>query len=289
MKRKVFSKEEFGFTLLELVISTGILVLAGVMFITSFLQSRNTRDLVSSGQNVLAVLRLAQARSLGGANNNVWGVHLTGSQYELFRGTTYVGGTVIETFVVPNTLEIANITLAGGGVDVIFDRLTGATIQSGTFLVRVKGSTTKVFSVTVDPSGKVYQTGTAPTPVGTRVLDTRHRNFALAGTIKNSTTMALTFTDPTQGNYVVPIAMTPAAPRTTFSWSGTVTAFGQPQVLTIHAVSIGDAATTLSVDRDCRQNSKKLKITFDASDVATYEADCQTVTVWAFGGTVSEP
>ncbi len=45
----------------------------------------------------------------------------------------------------------------------------------------------------------------------------------------------------------------------------------------------------LDVDRDCRKNTKKVKIAIDGKTIAIYEADCVMVTVGTFGGVMSEP
>lgn len=277
-----------GFTLLELLVSIGIITLIGALGLVSFINSRNSRELITSAQNVLSVLRLAQSRALAGEDSSPWGVRLEQPQFILFRGAGFAGSTSTKSYLLPSTLEIANLTLSGGGQEVVFNRLDGRTNQPGSFDVRVRGSTSQIFSVTVDSSGKVYQAGTAPAVLGTRIVDTRHRNFNLAGTIKGSLTMALTFSDPPNPDVVSSVTMTPAPPRTTFDWTGTVSVGGQNQTLRIHALSITDAGTLLSVDRDCRKNTKKVKITFDTSDLAAFEADCQTVNVFPFGGTMSE-
>ena len=83
--------------------------------------------------------------------------------------------------------------------------------------------------------------------------------------------------------------MSPVLPRTTFDWTGTFAVGGINQTMRIHALSIIDTDTILSVDRNCTENTKQVKITFDTNDVATYNADCTTLTVWPFGGTVVEP
>lgn len=276
-------------TLIELLISLSVVALLAALGLSSFVQSRSIRDLSSSGQNVLSVLRLAQSKALAGDGNAPWGVRLEPGRYVLFRGASYAGAQSTENYPLPSAIEIANITLAGGGQDVIFRRLDGKTDSAGTFDVRVSSAPLNVFAVTVDDSGKVYQTGTAPVPSGTRVVDTRHRNFILAGTIKNAATLTLRFSDPPNPDVAQPVAMSPASPRDTFDWSGTYQVGGQSQTLRVHALSIGDTSTTLSVDRDCGKNTKAVKISFDANDVVTYNADCQTMTVWPFGGTVSEP
>jgi len=278
-----------GFTLLELLISLGVITLIGATSLVSFINSRNARDLTTAGQNVLSILRLAQSKTIAGEDNSIWGVRLESSQFVLFRGTTFAGSPSTTAYLLPASLEIANINLSGGGQEVVFQRLTGATAQSGSSDIRVKGLPSQIFSITIDPSGKTYQTGTAPAPTGNRIVDTRHRAFTLGWSIKNSVTLLLTFSDPPNPDVLYPIVMTPLPPRTTFDWSGTVTVGGQPQTLRIHATSITDSNTVLSIDRDCRRNTKKMNIAIDTRNIATYEADCKTVTVGSFGGTMMEP
>jgi Tfp pilus assembly protein FimT len=278
-----------GFTLLEITISIGILVLVGTLALASFVSSRNIRNLNNSGGEILTILRQAQARSLAGENNSSWGVHVDATSFVLFRGSSFAGATTTESFSLPANLEIANINLTGGGSDIVFKRLDGRTDQSGSFDLRVKGVGGYVFSVSIDLSGKVYQTGSSPAPTGTRAVDTRHRTFALNGTVKNFITMTLTFSDPPNPDTIYSVVMSPLPPRTSFDWSGTVAVGGQNQTLRIHALSISDTATLLSVDRDCRKNTKQVKISFDTNDVATYNSNCQAITIWPFGGTASEP
>lgn len=280
-----------GFTLIEIVIVIAILGTLGVAGIVSLLSQRVNRDLLTTGQNALTVLRLAQSKTIAGEGNSQWGVHLDPSQFVLFRGSSYAGATSMQTFALPATVDVGNISLVGGGPDIIFTRISGTTIQSGSFSVRIKSDTAKTFSITIDPSGKVYQTGTAPTPAGTRIVDTRHRSFVLADSIQNATTMTLTFSDPPSPDTVSNIAMSPYfdGPKSKFDWSGNTTVGGQVQVLRIHTTKLTSSATTLSVDRDCRYNTKQVKIRFDENDVATFAADCKAVTVYSFGGIMSEP
>lgn len=278
-----------GFALLEVFISVGIITLVGVISLVSFINSRNVRDLTTSAQNVLSVLRLAQSRTLAGEDNSQWGVHLEQSRFVLFRGAIFAGSTSTKEYLLPSNIEVVNVNLFGGGQDVVFKKVTGATSETGAFDVRVKGSAVNTFSITIDGSGKVYQTGIIPASAGSRMVDARHREFNLGWSIKNSTTLLLTFSDPPNPDVPNSVAMTPTAPRTTFDWTGTVTVGGQDQTLRIHATPISDTNTILHVDRDCRKNTKKVRVTIDTQDIATYEADCRTVMVGAFGGTMTEP
>lgn len=278
-----------GFTLLEVTISIGILVLIGAISLVSFVNSRNVRDLTTSGQNVLSILRLAQSKALAGEDNAPWGVRLEQAQFILFRGSTYSGSTLTQVHALPTSIEIVNINLSGGAQEVVFKRLTGRTDQLGSFDVRVRDSSSQIFPVTVDTSGKVYQTGSIPAPTGARIVDARHRSFDLGWSIQNSATLTLTFSDPPNPDTVQNITMTPAAPRATFDWSGTYSVGGQNQTLRVHATSITAGNTILHVDRDCTKNTKKVKISIDTKDIVTYEANCSTITVGSYGGTMSEP
>jgi|GEM_PF-250646 len=280
-----------GFTLLEIVISIAILILIASAASVSFSNSRNVRELTTASQNVLSILRTTQSKTLAGEENSQWGVHIEQTQVILFRGATYAGAGFTEAYPLPSTIEIANVALLGSGSDVIFKRIEGTTDETGTFELRVKSDTTKTFSVTVESSGKVYQTGTAPTPTGTRLTDARHRAFALGWSIQSSITTTITFEDPPYPNTIstIPMASYFDAGKTKFDWSGAVAVGTTTQILRIHTTSLSATDAVLHVDRDCRRNTKKMRIDIDAKYIATYEVDCKTVTVGNFGGTISEP
>lgn len=284
-----FKKREDGFTLLEILISVGIIALIGSLGLVSFISSRRTRDLNVETQSVLAILRLAQSKTLSAEGGEPWGMHLESDKYTLFPAqNSFNAVTASNTvYILPSTLEIANISLSGGGQDVIFQRISGRTPQSGTFELRVKSGVDSAL-IAIGASGEVSSGGDIQAPSGSRVTDTRHRNFDLGWSIKNSINLTLTFSDPPSSDIVSSIVMTPAPPRSIFDWSGTVSVYGQPQTLRIHAISLTDTGTILSVDRSRLSNNKKVKIEIDSKHIATYEAD-GTFTVGQFGGTVSEP
>ena len=241
--------ENKGFTALELVVSVAIIMVVSAGALISFINSRNLRDLATSGQNILSLLRQAQARSLAGENNSPWGVHFDQTQAVLYQGPVYAGSATTETHRLPARIEIININLAGGGGEVLFKKLDGTTDQSGTIEVRVQESASQTLPITINPSGKVFETKTAPAPSGTRIIDARHRAFSLGWSIKNSITLTLTFSDPPNPNTVLNLTMLPPPPRTTFDWSGTLTVGGQNQILRLHANSLTDTDTILQVDR----------------------------------------
>jgi len=280
-----------GLTLIEAVIVVATLMIISALALASFVNSRNVRDLTINGQNILSVLRRTQSRALAGDENDQWGIRLEQTRYTLFKGPNFASSATTTVYDLPQNLEIVNITLSGGGQDIVFKLLSGETDQFGTFDLRVKDSVNLTFPITVEPSGKVFRTGTAPPPSGARIVDARHRAFNLGWSIKTSTTLTLTFSDPQNPDTVYPVAMASYfdAARTKFDWSGKINVGGEDQILRIHTTFLDDTNTVLHVDRDCRKNNKKVAIVIDTRDIATFEADCRTVTVGAYGGTMTEP
>lgn len=279
-----------GFTLLEVVIVIAIIAILGTITFVSFNASRNVRDLTTSAQNTLSVLRLAQSKTLAGEDNSAWGVRLASNQITFFKGDTFAGSPLTTVYPLPSSMQITNISLNGGGDDVVFKRVTGETDQSGTFLLSVISSPSNSFSVTIDSLGKVYQTNTFPSAITTRTVDARHRSFTLGWSIKTptATTMTLTFADPAVVSTITMSSFFDAG-KTKFDWLGTVIVGGLPQVLRIHTTTLTDTNTVLSVDRDCRRNTKQLTIDIDGKIIAVYEADCVVVSIGPFGGAISEP
>lgn len=277
-----------GFTLLEVLIAIFITALIGALALVSIVNSRRIRDLTAAGQSALSLLRTAQANTVAGKDGSQWGVHVEGSMAVLFRGSAYAGADIITSYPMPIGIEITDIDLIGGGQDIIFNRIDGTVDQSGTFTVRVEGSGVQAFPVSIDPAGNAYRAGSSPVLAGTRVVDTRHRAFDLGWSIQGSLTMTLNFND---GEKVEAVTMAGYfnPDETEFDWSGNILVGGQSQNLRVHTTSLTNTDTVLSVDRDCRTNTKKVKITIGIKDIATFDSNCETVVVEAFGGIMSEP
>ena len=78
-----------GFTLIELLVAISITVVIAALSIPLGLNFLRDEALVSSGNDIVQVLRLAQINSKKGDQDSRWGVHAGGTTYTYFRGTTY--------------------------------------------------------------------------------------------------------------------------------------------------------------------------------------------------------
>ncbi len=122
-----------GFTLIELVIIICILVLIIGFSASSFNLLNKSQALNKSVDFVATVLRQARSLTLSSKNITQHGVHFDTYEIVLFEGSTYIPGAATNTiFPLNHLVRTADVNLVGGGREVIFDRLTGDTAQSGT-------------------------------------------------------------------------------------------------------------------------------------------------------------
>lgn len=277
-----------GFSVVELLTAVGIIGILVAILVVNYRTTSQSTDLDTTTQRLIGALDRARSRTLGSKNDTTFGVHLEGSQYVEFEGTTYNPAdpdNVIHTF--GSDFEIANIALTGAVTDVVFDRLTGRTGHSGTFDVRLTATPTTLKTVRILPLGQVDVVGSV-SPTDTRVTDSRHIHFALNFGIKNALTLLLILDEAPNVPVVQLITMPDYmnADKTKFDWEDTINVNGSNQTLHIHTHSITDTATTLSIHRDRRLNHKSVQIFIDAKEIVDYAANGD-YTVGLFGGTAT--
>lgn len=264
-------KKERGFTLIELLISVAVLGLISAVVILGYSAVSKGSDLKTAAFKILDVLNLAHTRTVASLATSSYGVHFEPSQYVLFKGTAYDVADPNNIFYpLPSTLQIANITLAGAGVDVVFDRLTGKTSQNGSLVVRFINDSTRSKTITILSSGRSDIIETAQTPAGTRVTDTRHVHFTYGASIASVTNLVLNFPDDVVTENI-PFASYYSG--SAFDWSGTVTVAGVNQTLRVHTHADTGSSADFSVTRDMRYNTKALQISLDTQNLVNYAAN----------------
>jgi len=83
--------EQNGLSLLEIMIVIGLLAVISGFTIPLGLNFLRDESLVSTGNDLVQVLRLAQVNTQQGKFDSQWGVHVQDTTYTFFRGSTYVG------------------------------------------------------------------------------------------------------------------------------------------------------------------------------------------------------
>ena len=145
-----------GITLVEILVVTAIVLLLSSMTLAAFSMFRAQKTMDVAVEVIMVAFGRAHIDTISSKGDQRYGVHLDSDKATYFVGPTYSSeaGTNIAYALNP-VLEIANVTLAGGGNDVLFDRFTGGTSQSGTFEIRLKGSTSVRTRITVNGTGAV--------------------------------------------------------------------------------------------------------------------------------------
>ena len=142
-----------GFTVLELLVSLAIMSVLVVIVFNTFTAFRRNQALNMDTDIIIEVLRQARNQTLSSKNSSVYGVHFAPPKITLFVGANYVqNNPTNQDFVLSSSDTILTINLAPSGSDVVFNRLTGETVNFGTVVVSSTGIS-KTKTVTIYKTG----------------------------------------------------------------------------------------------------------------------------------------
>ncbi len=171
-----------GFTLIEIMAAISILfiILAVTLSVgRSFNDSVNLRN---ASKNVDSKIRLAKSRSIGALNDTNYGVHFESARVVVYDASVPFDDADLENEVLtlPDNVEIniADVILEGGGVDLVFKRLTGDTDNYGSVRLRVISDPSNTEQIFINADGQSsfssFQTSSGPT-----IANGRHVHFDL--------------------------------------------------------------------------------------------------------------
>lgn len=161
--RFVFQKKGFtpapkslalGFTVMEFLIALSILAVLTTIVFTSMSAFRSSKALQTVSEEILSLLDEARGNTLSAKDSYAYGTHFESSIMVLFRGATYSSSDPNnKTVDIDGAVEISSISLAGGGQEVLFQKLTGKTSQSGIITIRLKSDNSKTKTIVMEASG----------------------------------------------------------------------------------------------------------------------------------------
>ena len=143
-----------GVTLIEILVAISIISLISGLILAPFANFRSQKMLDAALESMLAAFSRAHLDTISSLSSQQYGVHIGTNQMVYFIGPTYATGTATNIIYKINApVEIVNISLNGGGSDVLFQHLTGSTNQYGTFQMRPIGRPTMVSTVSINATG----------------------------------------------------------------------------------------------------------------------------------------
>ena len=148
-------KNKKAFTLIEMMVVIGLLAVMLLIPVLYTQASQVRFDFNSQVTTAVSYLRQAQSDALSGLGNVNHGVHLASNAYTVFSGNSYNPSDPdnYEIDLSP-TVVIRNISLNGGGSDVIFTKSSGETATYGTFQL-YSSQINKSLTLTVSSIGTI--------------------------------------------------------------------------------------------------------------------------------------
>ncbi len=262
-----------------------MLILVGAIAIPAVISLQKVPQLSNTSEEIISAMRLMQNQTLASEGDSQYGIYFNTSvsphKYITFKGSSYSlrDSSYDKNYVLPSILEFYAIN-TGANNEVVFDKLTGATSNSGNVSLRLKDDTSKTKIIYISNSGVINYT--APlTPQDNRLKDSRHIDFNYSRVVNTaSENLTLTFND----NIIKTIPLSQNLNNGQFDWQGTYTINGTDQVLSIHTLRLNFPDTQFSLFRDARFNNASLKIQLSGDATGTlaeYSANGQTTNYYS--------
>lgn len=149
-----------GFTLLELILVIGILMILGTAGFGIYYNFQLNIKIEEEGNKIQSVLRQAQQKAISGEENSQWGIRFVYPQtgdhyYDMFWGVNYSTGTTTEKIYFPGGVEFVNPS-ASSTIDIIFNKRTGEVATSSPIIISVKTTTSNIIkNITITPKGLI--------------------------------------------------------------------------------------------------------------------------------------
>jgi len=267
---------------MEFLIVLAILAILAITILPNLGFFRGQKTVQAAAQELIGALRLAQNKTLSSVNASSYGVQVETDKFILFKGVVFDPVAADnETHLLGNSLNISNVNL-GGGSTVVFERLSGATANSGSIKIEQTNNSSISQTVYIDASGTINLSSLSADDAS-RLKDSRHVHVLFSQNTKNALSLTLQFpADSFSQNINYQTALN--AGKTEFSWQDTIIVNGSPQQIKIHTHLLSDTQTLFCIHRDRRFNSKALNVSLDGQNLINYAADgsvTQDASFWA--------
>lgn len=122
-------EEQRGFTLLELLLSIGLIALLGALSLPVYRSFQVRTDVDITALETAHSLRRAQVLAQAVQDDSTWGVRVEATTITLFKGASYATRDTAfdEVFEFPATI------VRSGTQEAVFDRVTGEPNTTGSF------------------------------------------------------------------------------------------------------------------------------------------------------------
>ena len=139
--------------MLEVLVVVAIMGILATFIVIAYSKFNSMQALDKNTALVSSVLNQARSLTLSSKGNTQYGVHFDTDGIVLFAGSSYVAGNPDNNSIALGSAVAVSVSLLGGENDVIFERLTGKTGQSGSVTLSLISDPTSVKSLTIFGTG----------------------------------------------------------------------------------------------------------------------------------------
>jgi prepilin-type N-terminal cleavage/methylation domain-containing protein len=152
------TQQQNGWTLIEILVALGVIVILFALTISTFSRYRQASDFTTATDFAVALFSDIRTKTLSSENSNQFGIHIEEDSLVSFTGSVYnPADPTNKIFPLPATVHITSILLVGGGSEVIFERLTGETTQMGTITYNGKGTHMASSTIRISSTGFIVK------------------------------------------------------------------------------------------------------------------------------------
>lgn len=148
-----------GVTLIELLVAISVLVVLSALLITAFSSYNRGQALGAASADIRGLIEDARNRTLSSKGDSQYGVYFASTTATLFSGSAFDPGNpvnALDTVELHFYVTITGIALNGGSDHIVFERLTGATNDSGTITLAQVSNAAITEVIVIEPTGLAY-------------------------------------------------------------------------------------------------------------------------------------
>ena len=146
-----------GISALEILFVIGIMSILFIIAIGIFSNIKDKEVLKVETERAIAILDKAKSQTSSALNSFVYGVHFESDKMTLFEGSTYsVSNPNNKISILGDDVVISNISITGGGSDIIFNKITNDTDTDGVITFSFVKDLNKTKILTILSTGVFY-------------------------------------------------------------------------------------------------------------------------------------
>ena len=149
-------KHTQGFSIIEVLVVIAAMAVLAALSYSAYKSFNDHEVLEKEAVKIVALYEEARSLSVGSKDGSVYGVHVESAKAVEFKGETYSAGNAdnVDEALNPR-VTISNISLSGGGSEVVFSRIGGTTTKSGTVTLSLVADPLATQVITIYLSGLV--------------------------------------------------------------------------------------------------------------------------------------